>query len=140
MTSTTLSNDQWRTLQALVDCLIPRDDFPSGWEAGVGEYLARQFEGDLREVVPMYVLGLDGLDAEAQATLGQPFAALDLKTQTHLLTQIEQGQTKTTWPTNAQSFLTTAMNHAAEGFYSDPGNGGNTDGAAWKMMGYEVKG
>ena len=140
MTSTTLSNDQWRTLQALVDCLIPRDDFPSGWEAGVGEYLARQFEGDLREAVPMYAQSLDALDAEAHAALGQPFVALDLKSQTHLLNQIEQGQTKTAWPTNAQSFLTTAMNHAAEGFYSDPGNGGNTNSAAWKMVGYDVKG
>jgi hypothetical protein len=135
-----LNVGQWRTLRALVDCLIPADDFPSGWQAGVGDYLAKQFERDLRDQVAMYATGLDALEAETQARTGIPFAELGPIGQTGLLTQLEQGHARTTWPINAQSFLNTVTNHAAEGFYSDPGNGGNKNNVAWRMVGYEVKG
>jgi gluconate 2-dehydrogenase gamma chain len=32
------------------------------------------------------------------------------------------------------------VNHTMEGFYSDPGNGGNRDAVSWKMIGFEVTG
>jgi Gluconate 2-dehydrogenase subunit 3 len=135
-----LSAGQWRTLQALVDCLIPADDFPSGWQAGVGDYLARQFERDLRDQVDLYRAGLDALDAETEARAGMPFAELGPIGQTHLLAQLEHGHARTAWPISAPSFLNAVTNHAAEGFYSDPGNGGNKNSVAWRMVGYEVKG
>jgi hypothetical protein len=134
------TENQWRTLRALVDCLIPADDFPSGWQAGVGDYLARQFQSDLRDHVEFYRAGLDALDAETQDRAGIVFAELGPQGQVHLLTQLEQGHTQTVWPIDPPSFLNTAMTHAAEGFYSDPGNGGNKNGVAWRMVGYEVKG
>jgi gluconate 2-dehydrogenase gamma chain len=137
----TFSESQWRTLQALVDCLIPEDDdWPSGWQAGVGDYLAQQFERDLRDQVEWYGSGLDALEAEAQASTGAPFVELNIDAQTQLLTQLEHRQTQTAWPIDPHSFLNTAMQHAAEGFYSDPGNGGNKHSVAWRMVGYEVKG
>lgn len=135
-----LNENQWRTLQALVDCLIPADDAPSGWQAGVGDYLARQFERDLRDKVDVYRAGLDALEAESKASTGAGFAELSLDAQTQLLTQLEHGHTHTPWPSDAPSFLNMAMNHAAEGFYADPGNGGNKNSMAWQMVGYEVKG
>ena len=30
--------------------------------------------------------------------------------------------------------------HAIEGYYSDPGNGGNHDSISWQMIGYRVTG
>ena len=38
------------------------------------------------------------------------------------------------------AFFQTAVEHAMEGFYSDPGNGGNHDGVSWRMIGFEVRG
>ena len=67
---TMLTETQWATLRALIDRLIPADDFPSGWEAGVGDYLDRQFAGDLSDVVDLYRSGLDALDVEARTTAG----------------------------------------------------------------------
>ena len=32
------------------------------------------------------------------------------------------------------------VEHCAEGFYSNPENGGNKDGIAWEMIGFEVRG
>ena len=56
-----LTEQQLATLRALVDRIIPADDFPSGWQAGVGDYLAGQFKRDLRGQLDRYRAGLDAL-------------------------------------------------------------------------------
>jgi hypothetical protein len=134
-----LTPQQLQTLHSVIDCLIPPDEFPSGWEAGVGDYLLRQFERDLRPQLEMYRTGLDALDQEAQARAGQPFAALPLEAQTALLEQIEQGQVITNWPIAPADFFKQLVDHAMEGYYGDSGNGGNRDAIAWKMIGFEVR-
>jgi hypothetical protein len=134
------SERQLATLRALVDRIIPADDFPSGWQAGVGDYLAGQFERDLRAQLDRYRVGLDGLDAEARATMGAGFAELDEARQDALLRQVETGQVTTIWPIDPAAFFHDAVEHAMEGFYGDPGNGGNRDGASWRMIGFEVRG
>ena len=100
----------------------------------------QQFARDLRDQIAFYRLGLDALETESLANTGARFDELSLDVQTQLLTQLEQDHTQTSWPMDASSFLNTVMNHAAEGFYSDPGNGGNQNGVTWRMVGYEVKG
>jgi hypothetical protein len=37
---------QQQTLRAAVDRLISPDDYPGAWNAGIGDYLAGQFEGE----------------------------------------------------------------------------------------------
>jgi hypothetical protein len=130
------------TLQTLIDTLIPPDEWPSGWESGVGDYLLRQFDRDLRDRLEIYRTALDLLDAETTMTSHAhvAFADLSLPERTELLTQLEQGSTSNQWPFAPSEFISMASAHAAEGFYSDPGNGGNRGGIAWKMMGFEVRG
>jgi hypothetical protein len=135
-----LTEQQHATLRALVDRIIPADDFPSGWQAGVGDYLAGQFERDLRPQLDHYRAGLDALNAEAQANSGARFAELDAEHQDALLLRIEAGTVKTPWPIEPAAFFQMAVEHAMEGFYSDPGNGGNHDGISWRMIGFEVRG
>ena len=67
---------QLKCLQALVNCIIPADDFPNGWDAGVGDYLLRQLEGDLKDKVGLYQTGLSLLDAETQAVYYPSFATI----------------------------------------------------------------
>jgi hypothetical protein len=131
---------QQATLRALVDRIIPPDDFPSGWEVGVGDYLARQFDGDLRGMVGVYRAGLDGLEAEAYAGAGASFAALGPAEQDALLRRVESGDVATVWATDPVAFFEAACVHMNEGFYSDPGNGGNRDQITWRMIGFEVTG
>ncbi len=128
------------TLKALVDTIIPADDYPAGWEAGVGDYLFRQFDSDLAEHLPTYAEWLTALDAEARAACQQPFAELSLAERTQLLEAIEQAQVKTVWTIAPAPFFGQIVEHCGEGFYSDPGNGGNKDGIAWEMIGFEVRG
>ena len=130
---------QTRALQALLDTIIPADDYPSAWEAGVGDYLTRQLRGDLAEALPSYRSFLAALEAEAQLAHGAPFADLTLAQRTALLRQIENGVLGADWSIAPAAFFRQIVEHCAEGYYSDPGNGGNRGGVAWRMIGFEVR-
>lgn len=124
-----MTEQQWETLEAVVNRIIPADDWPGGWDAGVGDYLTRQFAGDLQGCVATYRAGLEALERDAEAMGQTRFAMLPPDTQDALLARIETG-----------AFFRMAVEHAMEGFYADPGNGGNRDGVAWRMIGFEVRG
>lgn len=129
-----------KTLAAAMDRIVPSDDFPGGWEAGTGDYLLGQFRRDLADVLPVYRLGLDALDAEAQAAHGQGFAGLETGAQDKLLARVEAGNVTADWLVPPRRFFDLLIQHTMEGFYADPGNGGNRDGVAWRMIGFEVRG
>jgi hypothetical protein len=133
---TPFSPQQTATLRAAIDRIIPPDDYPSGWEAGVGDYLARQLAGDLASVLDTYQSGLDQLDIAAQATAGADFADLTPDAQDALLTAIEAGAQGD----DLARFFRLLVAHTMEGYYGDPGNGGNRDQVAWRMIGFEVRG
>ncbi len=131
-----LEKTQQLTLRAALDRIIPPDDYPGAWEAGVGDYLARQWEGDLRHTLPLYRAGLDALHAEALAQFGVGFAALDAGKQDAILRNVESGDVRANWPVAPQEFFSLLVSHAAEGYYSDPGNGGNRNAVSWDMVGF----
>ena len=133
-----LEERQLLTLQALVDTIIPEDDYPGGWESGVGDYLLGQLEGDLSHCLADYRGWLDALEMEAEEVFQRPFSRLDLATKTALLDAIEQGEIKSDWPVERAAFFAEIVEHCSEGYYADPGNGGNRDGIAWAMVGFEV--
>ena len=133
-----LTTLQWNILRALINRIIPPDDFPGAWEAGVGDYLARQFELDLRPQLGIYRLGLEALEAETHVSMGTGFAELDSQAQDELLSRIETGQIMSLWPVDPAEFFRTVTEHVMEGYYSDPGNGGNRDSMAWRMIGFEA--
>jgi hypothetical protein len=134
---TMLTVDHWNILRAMMNRIIPQDDFPNAWDAGVGNYLSRQFEGDLQSRVEDYHLGLETLEAESRASTGKSFIELDAAVQDHLLGQLETGQVTLSWPVNPTEFFHMVIAHVMEGYYSNPGNGGNRDSIAWKMIGFE---
>jgi Gluconate 2-dehydrogenase subunit 3 len=133
-----LTTEQRVTLDALADCLIPPDDLPGAVEAGAIEYLLRQLAADLQPLLAMYRSGLDALDREALSVAGVRFSAMPAEAQAELLRRISHGETATAWGTSPAAFVQAAAEHVAEGFYSDPGNGGNRDQVAWRMVGFEV--
>lgn len=135
-----LTEHQQAILRAVLDRIIPPDEWPGAWDAGVGDYLLRQFERDLSDWLPTYRNGLEALDAEALVAAGAGFAEMDADAQDALLARVEAGTTATPWPVEPKRFFAALVNHAMEGFYSDPGQGGNRDGIAWDMIGFEVRG
>lgn len=134
-----LSPDELTALRALLDRLIPPDDFPGAVGAGVETYVLRQLQGDLAAQAPAVAAGLRQLDTEARARHGRTFAALAAAQQDGLLAGLEAGQTAADWPSSAADFFNLMVNLAAEGFYADPGNGGNRGALSWKMIGYDPR-
>lgn len=132
-----LTSLQAETLRAAVDRILPADDFPGGWEAGVGDYFAHLLTREPPFLFPAQQ-GLDALEGEAQATEGAAFAALSPDAQDALLARIEAGDVRTDWPLLAADFFRRLVSQAMEGYYADPGNGGNKDGVAWRMVGFRV--
>src|ERR1044071_9960069 len=96
------------TLRAVVDCLIPADDFPGAYDAGVCDYLERLLQTDLAEQAEFFRAGVDAIDAEALARFDKPFAQLSQTEQTATLVAIESG---------APRFFEMLVNTTAEGYY-----------------------
>jgi hypothetical protein len=132
-----LSEEQRETLRAAVDRIIPADDYPSAWQAGVGDYLARQFEGDLLPLLGDYCAGLTALEAESINRFQRSFASISDQQRDTLLKHVEAGQVYTTWEVTPGVFFNLLVRTTAEGFYSNPEQGGNRNGVSWVMTGFE---
>ena len=126
------------TLRAVVDCLIPPDDFPGAYEAGVCNYLERLLQTDLAGHAEIFRTGIDAIDTEALARYNAPFAALTREQQIATLAAIESGAVKTSWTIAPSRFFEMLVNTTTEGYYSDPQQGGNRGCASWVMIGFEV--
>ena len=131
-----LTDEQQKTLVAAADRIIPPDEYPGAWQSGVGDYLARQFEGDLLPVLDDYRSGLTALEAESIARFQQSFILLSDSQQDTLLQHIEAGEVLTVWNVAPTVFFNLLVNTIAEGFYSEPEQGGNRDGISWAMTGF----
>jgi hypothetical protein len=135
----TLTNDQWCTLRAALERIIPPDEYPGAWECGVGEYLARQFDRDLRPRLDDYRDGLTALEAESVARFQQGFITLTEEEQDTLLSHIEAGEVVANWNVLPGRFFSLLVNATAEGFYSEPEQGGNRNAVSWEMVGFEER-
>jgi gluconate 2-dehydrogenase gamma chain len=111
------------TLRAALDRIIPEDDFPSATELGCDDYIERLMHRQFW-LTDAYRAGLGLLDV---LSAPKRFCELDLAAQDAALIKLE-----------GNAFFDLVVQHAMEGYYSDPGNGGNRDGLAWKMVGFEV--
>ncbi|AIE85686.1 gluconate 2-dehydrogenase subunit 3 family protein [Fimbriimonas ginsengisoli] len=109
-----LSEAHWSTLAAVVDRIVPADEWPSATQVGVLEFL--------RHLIAEQ--GLEARYAEGLTELGDSFAALNPGRQDALLLQ---------W-----SLIDLVASQTIEGYYADPGNGGNRGGVAWQMVGFKV--
>ena len=127
-----------RALRALVDRLVPADDYPSGWDAGVGDFLERILTTELPDRVPVLAAGLDGVDAEARERFGgTDFAALTDGQRDEIVADARNGRTCTTWPLGTpEEFVRLLISLTTQGFYADPENGGNRDAVSWRMVGF----
>ena len=134
------TDNQERTLKATLNRLIPADDYVGAWDAGVGEYIARQLEGDSQHLLMSYRLGLDAMDAEAVTAYGLHFADLYPARQDALIANLERGVTGILWVTSAAGFVSALIHHAAEGYYAEPAQGGNRGAQSWAMVGFDQAG
>ncbi len=134
---------QLAALRALLDRLIPADEFPGALAADTDNYIVHQLTGDCAAESSALLLGLAQLDAEAAARHGADhnFSTLASSEQDALLAALEQNRPATAWPAeiSASAFFNRMVELAHEGFYADPANGGNRDAVSWRMLGYDPR-
>jgi gluconate 2-dehydrogenase gamma chain len=117
-------------MEAVVDQLIPPDDFPGGKEAGTVHYIDQKLAGPYgRFYIDRYEKGLRRIDAVSVEQAGKVFASLPADQQSLVLHGIAES-------TEDRDFFNLLLGDTFEGYYGDPGHGGNRDGASWKMIGF----
>jgi hypothetical protein len=115
-----------RILTVVIDHIIPTDDYLSASQAGVLNYINGILSRDMASFRPVLLEGLANLDAAARTQFGQAYFDLDPARQVALLVDIEN-----------TFFFQHLVRITSEGYYADPGNGGNLNAVSWQMIGYK---
>ena len=113
-----------RTLEAILDRLIPEDDAPGARQAGVIHYVDRQLKTHFREHRKTYRDGLAAADGLAGCCLADVQPALREK----VIRELERGPA-------TRPFFELVLAHAMQGFYGNPRHGGNREFVSWRMLG-----
>jgi len=116
-----LSPHKQALLRAVIDRILPADDFPSASGLGADRYVLAMLDGEARAVAPLVRYGLSELDRSG-------FLVADAATQDRLLGAVQ-----------SDPWFTRLVELTAEGTYADPGNGGNLDSVSWKMLAYDPR-
>lgn len=148
-------------ITAAAERIIPRDDNgPGATDAGVVYFIDRQLSSEYGMVGKRYGagpfvagnsnqgdqsglsmrdryrIGINGMQAYAQATFQKDFKDLGPDQQDQLLRDMEAGKATSFAASGGQTFFTLLVNHVKAGFFADPIYGGNRDMVGWKMIGY----
>jgi choline dehydrogenase-like flavoprotein len=112
-------------LAALVDTIVPGDEWPSAAASGGLGFLHGILTGDRKEWLPRMrdaVHAVAGASRELRLT---DFASADETDRLRVLDALTDDPD--------YRWLATLVQH---GYYADPANGGNAEGASWQMLGW----
>lgn len=126
------TDDEAKTLIAVCEQFIPRDEFPGATDAGVIEYIDRQIsEGHPFESQrEPYKKWLAALDALSQKTKQKKLCELAWQEQTALLKAAQNAP-------ETKDFFRTVLTHTNQGFYCSPVHGGNRNYAGYHSVGLD---
>ena len=120
-------------MDALVEVLIPADDFPGAKDAGVVGFIDQKLGGPYGTFfIARYEAGLRKVDEISRQRFHQDFALLDGSQQSTLLHAFADN----THGSEVRDFFQTVLSDTFEGYYGSPEDGGNRNGASWKMIGF----
>ncbi len=125
----------WETLPAVADRIIPEDGWPQATRLGVLTYLERHRGQHPQTWIDLIEPGLQALERDSTDRYQRAFSRLSSEQQDALLENIEAGRVQG-WSISAHRFFVTLMTLITEGYYADPGNGGNRERKAWEMIGF----
>lgn len=134
-----LTLEEFVTVEAVADQVIPSDHDPGGKDTGVALFIEQQLRGPYTRFLPAYQEGLRRLAETSHRLHGRRFVELTFDTQTTLLTALERNQApEGIWPPlprGSAEFFRLIADHCMQGFYGSPRHGGNRDAASWRMLG-----
>jgi hypothetical protein len=130
-----LTPDQRKTLEAIVDRLVPKDELgPGALEMGAAEYIDRSLADTIANEKNAFTTGLSRTDDFSRSAQGSAFADLTPEKKDAVLTAMEAGNANGFQ--DAQGFFNRVRRLTLEGMFSDPYYGGNRNFAGWDLIGY----
>ena len=134
-----LSDDETSLLEAIVEQIIPTDEWPGGRDAGVVSFIRTQLEGPYRRFQEDYRKGLAAMTSISLERYQKRFEALTWDQQTSFLQEMESGRlNEGPWKDGfSRRFFELLRSHSLQGYYGSPRHGGNKNYVSYKMIGLD---
>jgi gluconate 2-dehydrogenase gamma chain len=134
-----LNEEEISLLDAIVEQIIPTDDFPGGKWANVSNFIDKQLNSYYRKHQMAYRNGLAAFDKTIIRKTGKKFEELLFSEQTSILEEMESGEfAGEYWKDhNPSGFFNMLRQHSLQGYYGSPHHGGNREYISYKMLGLD---
>jgi gluconate 2-dehydrogenase gamma chain len=134
-----LNEEEITLLDAVVEQIIPTDDFPGGKWANVSNFIDRQLNTYYRKHQLEYREGLAAFEKTVIQMEGKRFEELLFDEQKAILEMMEAGEfSGDYWKDHpAASFFNMVRQHSLQGFYGSPLHGGNREYISYRMLGLD---
>lgn len=133
----TFTDDEWLTLCAAVDRVLPRDEDPGALDADVPEYIDRMLQTEaLQQMRQNFLPGVAALERRAKSMFKKPFHLATPAQQDELLTIFKDSPEKSGEARWYEMLVVLSL----EGFLGDPSYGGNRGEVGWKLVGFSLVG
>ncbi|HET6558992.1 MAG TPA: gluconate 2-dehydrogenase subunit 3 family protein [Prolixibacteraceae bacterium] len=131
-----ITEDESVLLDALVEQIIPTDEWPGARDAGVTNFIDQQLSGTYAQHHEMYRNGLLAIRETCQTKFQKRFDELPWEEQTQFLKLMEAGKMEGAhWENGLHyKFFGLIRNHTMQGYYGSPRHGGNKNNISYKML------
>lgn len=134
-----LNEEEITLLDAIVEQIIPTDDFPGGKWANVSNFIDKQLSTYYTVHRSAYREGLAAFEKTVIQIKGKKFEELPFGEQTVILEKLEAGEFSGDYWRNHPSsdFFDMVRQHSLQGFYGSPVHGGNRGYISYHMLGLD---
>ena len=134
-----LDEEEITLLDAIVEQIIPTDDFPGGKWANVSNFIDKQLSTYYRKHQLAYREGLSAFEKTVIQMKGKKFEELRFAEQTAILEKMEAGEfSGDYWKDHPPAdFFNMVRQHSLQGFYGSPLHGGNREYISYHMLGLD---
>jgi gluconate 2-dehydrogenase gamma chain len=134
-----LNEEEIGLLDAIVEQIIPADDFPGGKWANVSYFIDKQLDSYYRDRQSEYRDGLAAFQKTVIQLKSKKFEDLPFAEQTALLEKMESGDFPGEyWKSHSPSgFFDMIRQHSMQGYYGSPVHGGNREYISYHMLGLD---
>jgi gluconate 2-dehydrogenase gamma chain len=134
-----LDEEEISLLDAIVEQIIPTDDFPGGKWANVSNFIDKQLSTYYRKHQLAYRDGLAAFEKTVIQMRAKKFEELPFAEQTAMLEKMEAGEfSGDYWKDHSPAnFFDMIRQHSLQGFYGSPAHGGNRGYISYHMLGLD---
>lgn len=144
------TSDEASLMDAIVEQIIPSDDWPGAKDAKVTNFIDKQLANTYKRFQESYRRGLNLVKISCEQLFNEKFENISWEKQTQFLTDMESGslselksdkvsrEDKLIWIDGFErTFFNLMRDHTMQGFYGSPRHGGNKDYVSYRMIGLD---